>query len=88
MCIYLYIRLYVYAYIYLYSAAYTGTHLVVLISGHCYEIRLRENVRPKCAVVQFVHVVGSGDVEPWLIFVHGVENCLQETQKDKRNKYI
>lgn len=56
-----------------------GTHLVVLIRRHGYEIRFRENVSPECAVRQLEDVVSPHNVEAGLILVHGVEDGLQHT---------
>lgn len=54
-----------------------ASYLVVLVSCHCDELCLREDVCPEGAVGQFEHVVRLHDVKSWLIFVHRVENCLQ-----------
>ncbi len=48
------------------------THLIVLVGRDSNEIRLREHVGPERAVGQLQYVVGSHDVKPGLVFVHGI----------------
>ena len=55
----------------------SNSHLVVLIGCHCDELRLREDIGPEGAVRQLEDVIHLHYVEPRLVFVHRVENCLQ-----------
>lgn len=57
------------------------THLVVLIRRHSHELGLWEDVGPEGAVGELQDVVGPHYVEPGLVLVHGVQDCLdQHTQ--------
>lgn len=58
---------------------YMRAYLVVLISCDCNEVSLRKYICPESAVREFQDVVGSHDVESWLVFVHGVQNRLRKT---------
>lgn len=61
------------------SSGLNCAYLVVLIGSHGNEIRFRKNIRPEGAVRELENVVGSHDVKPRLIFVHGVEYGLQQS---------
>lgn len=47
-------------------------HLFVLVCCHSDKFSLRKHVCFECAVGKFEDVVGSNDMKPRLIFVHGV----------------
>lgn len=53
-----------------------AAHLVVLVRCHGHELRLREDVGPEGTVGQLQDVVGPHYVEPGLVLVHRVEDCL------------
>lgn len=61
-------------------------YLVVLISSHRDEVGLGEHVRPKSAVGQLKDVVGPHDVKARLIFMHGVQDGLSNTQTESPEK--
>ena len=53
----------------------TGTlmrhiYLLVLISRHCYKLRLLEDIGPEGGVGQLEDIAGSHQVEPRLVLVH------------------
>lgn len=54
-------------------------YLVVLVGRYGDEGRLGEDVGTECRVfgAEAVVLIGLDDVEPRLVFVHGVENYLQ-----------
>lgn len=52
-------------------------YLIVLVCCHSDEFGFGEQVRPKCTIRKFQDVIGSHNVEPGLIFVHGVQYGLQ-----------
>lgn len=56
-------------------------HPVVLVGRDGQELRLREDAAFKGAVGELQDVIRLHDVKPWLIFVHGIENCLQKKSK-------
>lgn len=56
------------------------THLVVLIRGYSHELGLWEDVGPESAVGELQDVVGPHYVEPGLVLVHGVQDCLAKQQ--------
>jgi hypothetical protein len=55
------------------SAAY----LLILVGRDRYEFCLLEHVCPERAVRQLQNVVSSHQMEPWLIFVHRVQDSLK-----------
>lgn len=52
-------------------------YLIILVCRHSDEFGLREQVRPKCTIGKFQDVIGSHNVEPGLVFVHGVQYSLR-----------
>jgi hypothetical protein len=62
-----------------------------LIGSYSNEIRFWENVSPERAIGQFENVVGSHDVKSGLIFVHGIQDGLEQERildlkKDKHTR--
>lgn len=53
------------------------SYSVVLVSCDCDEFCLAEHICPKGAVRQPQDVISLYYMEPGLVLVHGVENCLQ-----------
>ena len=52
--------------------------LFVLICGHGDELTLLEDVGSKCGVWKLKNITGAYQVEPRLVLVHRVKNCLQK----------
>lgn len=52
-------------------------HLIILVCRHSDEFSFGEQVCPKCTIRKFQDVIGSHNVEPGLVFVHGVQYSLQ-----------
>lgn len=57
-------------------SALTKTYLLVLVGGDGDELGLFEHVRAKRGVRKLEDVVGSHQVEPRLVLVHGVQYRL------------
>lgn len=62
------------------------SYLIILVSCHCDEFSLGEDICPEGAVRQFQDVIRLHYMKSWLVFVHGVENCLQ-MKKLKKNRF-
>lgn len=56
-------------------------YLVVLIGCDSDEVSLGKDVGPEGTVWKFQNVVGSHDMKPGLVFVHGVQNRLKRERK-------
>lgn len=54
-----------------------GGYLFILIRSDSDELRLRENVGPEGAERKLHYVVGSDDVKSGLVFMHRIQNCLE-----------
>lgn len=61
----------------------SDSHLVVLVRRHCDELRLSENIGPEGAAWKLQYVIGLHYVEPRLVFVHRVQNCLCKTDEEQ-----
>lgn len=65
-----------------------AAYLFVLICGDGNEFRFFEHIRPERRVRQLEDVVGSDQMKPWLVLVHGVEYRLREGKIDFWNVII
>ena len=61
-----------------------SAYLFVLVGCDCDELRLLEDVGPEGGVGQLEDVVGSHQVEPGLVLVHGVQDRLREKEHGLR----
>lgn len=51
-------------------------HLVILVGSNSDEVRLWEDIGAEGAVWELQDVIGSDDVEAWLVLMHGVQDGL------------
>lgn len=61
-------------------------YLFILIGSDSDELSLGENISPKGAEWKLHYVVGSHNMKSGLVFVHGIQNCLEifETKRGKQ----
>lgn len=59
-----------------------------MICGDGNEFRFLEHVRAKRGVGQLEDVVGSDQMKPWLVLVHGVEYRLEERMEQNGTSLI
>lgn len=52
-------------------------YLIILVRCHSNEFGFGEQVGPKCTIRKFQDVIGSDNVKPGLVFMHGVQYSLQ-----------
>lgn len=55
-------------------------YLFILICSDGDKLRLWENISAEGAVRKLHDVVGSHNMKPGLVLVHGIQNCLQNSQ--------
>lgn len=58
------------------------TYLVVLIGSDSNEFGLWKHICPESAVGKLQNIVGPHNMEPRLVFVHGVQYSLRTKQKN------
>ncbi|GFW31480.1 hypothetical protein TNCV_1288271 [Trichonephila clavipes] len=63
-------------------------YLFVLISSDCDEFCLLEDVRPEGGIGKLQDVVRPHQVEPRLVLVHRVQDCLRYQQRTTENIVI
>ena len=57
-----------------------GVYLVILVGSDGYELGFGVNKSSKCSILQLHNVTGTYKMEPWLVLVHRVQNCLKQNK--------